>query len=184
MATCLNYNCDTLTDHEVATLACKGPRPAGISEAVFILCAANLTDPSDGVEVNALITSGEAKLVQNIRMGLGSGEVTQSPKVTACGLPQTLYVTYSGAITDYSFNQTNMDFWTTLTSGYTISGIIARLCPKAGFDDESLWMDGEVAFSGSPVIADTDEEAANFAITYQYKGSVSLIPTPSGVFSA
>ena len=39
MATCLNYNCDTLTDHEVATLACKGPRPAGISEAGWRDCA-------------------------------------------------------------------------------------------------------------------------------------------------
>jgi hypothetical protein len=181
---CLNYNCATLTEHEVSTLACKGPRPAGISSAVFILCSSTLVDPSDGTEINALITSGDAKLVENIRMGLGSGEVTQSPKVTACGLPQTLYVTYSGNITDYSFNQQNMEFWTTLTSGYTISGIIARLCPKSGFDDESLWMDGEVSFSGSPVIADTDEEAANFAITYQYKGTVSLIPTPTGVFSA
>ena len=184
MATCLNYNCEQLGDHEIATLTCKGPRPAGISEVVFILCGNDLTDPSDGTEVNALIASGDAKLVQSVRMGLGSGEATQSPKTTSCGLPQTLYVTYTGNIVDYSFTTENMAFWSTLTSGYTIAGAIARLCPKTGFDDESLYLDGEIAFSGSPVVPDTDEEPARFEITFTYKGDVSLIATPTGVFSS
>ncbi len=78
MATCLNYNCEALGDHEVATLTCKGPRPAGISEVVLILCGNDLTDPSDGTEVNALIAAGDAKLVQQIRMGIGQGESTLS----------------------------------------------------------------------------------------------------------
>ena len=47
MATCLNYNCEALGDHEVATLTCKGPRPSGISEVVLILCGNDLTDPPD-----------------------------------------------------------------------------------------------------------------------------------------
>jgi len=184
MATCLNYNCEALGDHEVATLTCKGPRPAGISEVVLILCGNDLTDPSDGTEVNALISSGDAKLVQQIRMGIGQGESTLSPKTTACGLPQTLYITYSGNIIDYSWNTTNFDFWTTLSSGYTIAGAIARLCPKTGFDDESVYLDGEIAFTGGAIITDTDEEPARFELTFTYKGNISLIPTPTGVFSA
>ena len=184
MATCLNYNCEALGDHEVATLTCKGPRPSGISEVVFILCGNSLTDPSDGAEVAALIAADDAKLVQQIRMGVGTPEATLSPKTTACGLPQTLYVTYSGNIIDYSWNTTNFAFWDTLANGYTVAGAIARLCPKTGFDDESVYLNGEMSFSGGAIIADTDEEPARFELTFTYKGSIELIPTPTGVFSA
>lgn len=184
MATCLNYNCEELTDHEASSLSCLGPRPSGISEVVLILCGNDLTDPSDGTEVNALITAGDAKLVSSIRMGVGVGEPTLSPKTTACGLPQTLYVTYSGNIIDYSWNETNFEFWNTLTSGYTIQGAIARMCPKTGFDDQSLYLDGEISFAGGAIITDTDEEPARFEITFTYKGDIHLITTPAGVFSA
>ena len=183
MAECLNYNCEELGEHEVLTLQCKGPRPAGISEVVFILCGNNLTNPSSGAEVLALLASNEARKVQRIRMGLNSSEPTQSPKTTSCGLPETLFVTYSGSLTDYSFNATNMDFWNDFAGGYTVQGAIARMCPKAGFDDESLYMDGEISFTGSPIVPDDDEEAARFELTYQFKGTVTLVPTPPGVFS-
>jgi hypothetical protein len=183
MATCLNYNCEELTPHEASSLNCKGPRPGGISELVLILCGAGDIDPTDGTEVNALIASGDAVLVSSVAMGLNVGEPTLSPKTTACGLPQTLFVTYSGTITDYSWNTSNFEFWNTLTSGYTVQGAIARMCPKTGYDDQSVFLDGEISFGGGAVIENTDETPARFDITFTYKGDVELIATPAGVFA-
>jgi len=45
-------------------------------------------------------------------------------------------------------------------------------------------LDGEISFTGGAVIVDTDEEPARFELTFTYKGNISLIPTPTGVFSA
>lgn len=186
MAECLNYNCETVGDHEVALMTCNGARPAGISQVVLIACDSDIEDSADaedGTVVSAAITADTAKLVEQIKMSLDNGETTLSPKTTGCGLPTPLYTTYSGTIEDYNFSkQTVNEFWGVITRGYSFKGAIARLCPKSGWDDQSLYLDGEIIFSGSPNISNDDANAAFYSISYQFKGSVTLIDTPAGVF--
>lgn len=185
MAECLNYNCDELEDHESLDTQCLGPRPSGIGEAVFILCGNTVTEEnaSDGTFVNALISSQDARLVQLINLGLDSAEPVLSPfPASPCRPAQTLYVNFTGSIVDIGFTATNMTFWNQLINGYSIAGMIARLCPKDGWDDESLYMDGEITFTGSPLVPKEGTDVARFELTYTFRGSVKLIPTPAGVF--
>lgn len=183
MAQCLNYNCDTLEDHESFGSQCLAPRSSGFGEAVFILCNQDLTDPSDGTEVNALINGGDAKLVQVISAGLDSAEpVVATITASPCRQPQTMYVNYSGSITDLNVTAATMTFWTRLIGGYTIGGMILRFCEQEGYDDQSLYLDGEITFSGSPVFPKEGTETARYEITFTFRGTPEIIDTPQGVF--
>ncbi len=176
------FNCGDLSDHEVAELTCSGARPAGVSDILIGLCGNSILDPSDGTQWTTALGADFAKEIFNVAAGIDSGEPTLSPKITACGTPTTLYVTYSGTITDYNFTAENFTFWTSLINGYKVPSMLMRLCPKTGWDDESMWLDGEISFTGSPVAPNTDEEAARFEITFTFKGNISLVPTPAGIF--
>lgn len=181
---CINYNCDTLEDHESFGSACQPPRQAGMSAAVFILCGSDIADPSDGTEINALIASGDAKLVEVVAIGIDSAEPQLSTvAATPCRAFQTLYVNYNGSITDLSFTQANMDFWTTLTEGFTVAGAILRMCPQDGYDDQSIWIDGEITFSGSPINTKDGTDTARFEMTFTTRKKPAIIDTPVGVFS-
>lgn len=182
MSELCDYNCEALEDHEVV-VGCAGARPAGVSDILFALCGHSIVDPSDGTQWTTALNANFAKELFSVAAGFDSGEPTLSPKTTACGLPSTLFVTYTGTITDYNFTSDNVAFYNTLINGYKIPAMLMRLCPKSGWDDQSLWLDGEISFTGSPVVPNTDEETARFEITWSFKGDVTLVDTPSGLFS-
>jgi len=175
-------NCDNVTNHEVATLDCSGPRPSGVADAVLALCGNSIVDPSDGTQWATAIAGEFAKELFNITGSIDSGDATLAPKTTPCGVQRTLYTTYTGTIVDYNFTSANFDFWNPFLNGVTIPGMLMRLCPKDGWDDVCMWLDGTVSFSGSPVVPGDDAEAARFEITFSFKGNITLVPTPSGVF--
>jgi hypothetical protein len=176
------FVCDELTDHDVQELQCDGPRPGGVKDILFALCGNSVLDPSDGTQWTTALGAGFAKEVFNLVAGIDSAEPTLSPKTTACGLPKTLFVTLTGSIVDYNFSAGNFTFWDRLINGYTIPQMLLRICPKPGFDDVSIWLDGEISFTGSPIVPPTDEEAARFELTWTFKGERSVVPTPEGIF--
>mgnify|MGYP007115136419 FL=1 len=117
-------NCDNVTDHEVATLDCSGPRPSGVADAVLALCGNSIVDPSDGTQW-ATAKAGEfAKEVFSITGSIDSGDATLAPKTTPCGVQRTLYTTYTGTIVDYNFTSANFDFWNPFLNGVTVPGML------------------------------------------------------------
>lgn len=181
---CINYNCDELPDHEPFGTECAPPRQAGFSAIVLVLCGTDITDPSDGTEVNTAITNGNAKLVEVISAGLDSAEpVLSNVAATPCRAFQTLYVNYNGSITDLSWTQNTMEFWTTLIEGYTAAAVILRQCAQDGYPDQSVWIDGEVTFSGSPINTKDGTDTARFEITFTTRKKPEIITTPAGVFA-
>jgi len=181
---CINYNCDTLEDHESFGSACTPPRQAGFSAMVLILCGNDVTDPENGTEINALIDADNAKLVEVIAAGIDSADpVLSTIAATPCRAFQTLYVNYNWSLTDLMWSQANMDFWTNLVGGYTVAGAILRQCPQDGYDDQSVWIDGEITFSGSPINTKDGTDTARFEITFTTRKKPQIIDTPVGVFS-
>ena len=73
-------NCDNVTDHEVATLDCSGPRPSGVADAVLALCGNSIVDPSDGTQWATAKAGGFAKELFNITGSIDSGDATLAPK--------------------------------------------------------------------------------------------------------
>lgn len=179
---CENYNCDELVDHVSLASQCLPPRKAGVSQIALVLCGAGLEDPSNGTEVAALIVSGQIKTILGLRFGFDSADQVTVDKITSCGTARVLHTTFSGTLKDWAWLQENMTLYTQLIGGYTVAGIIARQCPQPGWPDTSLWLNGEISFAGSPIVPDDDDDTARFELTWQFKGSVEIIPTPAGVF--
>lgn len=179
-------NCTDIGVHDPEDLVCKGPRPAGSSSIVIFLCLDNVSDITSAAQINAAIAADEAILVENIRFGSAAPTPTLSPKTTSCGLEQVLYNTYPLTLVDYSYNETNNDLWSTFSGGVTAKAILAWDCLKDTFSDTSRFYNatgGSIQFTGGLVDPDDDAEAARFEMNGSFKGTVSIISTPAGVFS-
>lgn len=178
--------CTDIGSHSTEDLICKGPRPGGASSIVIFLCLDNITDITSASQILAAIAAEEAILIENIRFGSAAPTPTLSPKTTSCGLEQVLFNTYPLTLVDYSYNDTNNDLWSTFASGVTAKGILAWDCTKASFSDTSRYYNasnGAIQLTGGLVSPDDDAEPARFEMAGSFKGTVSIIATPAGVFS-
>lgn len=185
MSCAINCN-ETPVSHDAEDLECKGARPAGASAAVLFFCLDNITDITDPAEILAAIAADEALLVESIRFGNDAPTPTLGPKTVSCGTPGVLFNSYTVKITDYSYNQTNNELYEALGNGRKLSAILAWDCnTKATYSDTSRYYvpsSGGITFAGGLVSPDDDEEAARFELTGTFKGGVTIIPTPAGVF--
>ena len=76
MANCINYNCaDELGTQEL--LDCDGDNLGGASAVVFLACNHQLTDPSDGTEIQAEIDAGRAWLYKDVEIGIGKASAVK-----------------------------------------------------------------------------------------------------------
>lgn len=179
------YNCETLEDHESFGDVCGPPRQGGMSGAVFTNCGFALTEEEseNGTTVQTAIDNDQAMLFNQISMSLdGSEPVLSQFAASPCDLPRVLYVNWTGTIRDLAFTKQNFENYVRLVNGYRFSGLIAKLCDQDGWDDHSLYMSGNISFSGSPLIPLESSDTSRFELTYTFRGSVALIDTPTGVF--
>lgn len=179
------YNCEDLETHERFGTICAAPRGGGIDAVVFVMCGETLTeeDASDGTAVNNLINSDGARLVEQIAMSMdGAEQILAQVTVTPCDLPRVIRVNFSGTLRDLAFTANNLIFYNKLIRGYRISGLVARLCATDGWDDESLYLSGNISFAGNPIIPLDGTDVDRNELTYTFNGTMALIPTPTGVF--
>jgi len=186
MSCAINCN-ETELAHDAEDLVCLGAKPAGASEIVIYWCLDNITDITNPAETLAAIAAGEAILITDILFGNDVPTPTNGPKVTACGTPSVLYNTYPVSITDYSYNQTNAELYGALGNGRRAAAILAWDCQtNTNFPDTSRYYlptSGGVTFAGGLVDPNNDDEVARFEVAGSFKGSVTIISTPAGIFS-
>lgn len=185
MSCAINCN-EAELSHEAEDLICLGTRPAGASSVVLYWCLDNITDITVPAQTLDAIAAGEALLVEDIAFGSDLPTPTNGPKPTACGTPGVLFNTRNVTLSDYSYNETNNDLYESLGNGRKVAAILAWDCnSNPNFADTSRYYvpsAGHISFSGGLSSAATDEEAAFFQVTGTYKGSVTIIPTPAGIF--
>jgi hypothetical protein len=179
------YNCDDLETHERFGTICAQPRAGGIDAAVFVMCGETLTesDAENGTVVNTLIDGDGARLVEQVAIGIdGAEQVLAQVTVTPCDQPRVIRVNFTGSLRDLAFNRNNMVFYNRLIGGYRISGMIGRLCASDGWDDESVFLSGNISFAGNPLIPIDGTDVDRFELTFTFNGTMTLIDTPVGVF--
>lgn len=177
------YNCENLETHERFGTVCAAPRAGGIDAAVLVLCGETVADPSDGAELNTLIDGDGARLVEQVSIGIdGAEQVLSQFTVTPCDQPRVLYVNFTGALRDLAFTRQNMIFYNRLIAGYKVSAMIGRLCTTDGWDEESVYLNGTMSFAGNPLIPIDGTDTDRFELTFTFRGEMTLIDTPTGVF--
>jgi hypothetical protein len=65
---CVSYCDSSLLDHNLVN--CNEYKLGGVSAILVGACGTELVDPSDEVEVQALIDAGTAKLIEDIRFAV------------------------------------------------------------------------------------------------------------------
>lgn len=181
-------NCNiTLGTHDSEDLICNGLRPAGGKDLILFICTDNITDINDPAEILAAIANDEAIEVFNVGFGSTAPTPTLGPKPFPCGVAGVLFNTYQFTITDYSYNQTNNALYTLLAGGNRVEAILVRDCVNSKFDDTSRFYDasenGGMSISGGLVDPADDEEAVRFEMTGSFKGDITILTTPAGVFT-
>jgi hypothetical protein len=186
MSCAINCN-ETPVVHTTEDLTCIGPKPAGAPSIIVYWCLDNISDISDPAQTIAALANDEALEIKDILFGSDAPAPTFGPKTVSCGSPTVLYNTQTLNITDFSYNQDNNELYEALGNGRKVAAILARDCnTKANFPDTSRYYTpsyGGITFAGGLNDADNDDEAAFFKVTGTYKGGVTIIPTPAGVFS-
>lgn len=181
-------NCNEVElSHDAEDLNCKGARPAGSPSIVLYWCLDNITDITNPAETLAAIAAGEALLVEDILFGNDAPTPTNGPKTVACGTVSVLYNSYPLNLTDYSYNQTNNALYEALGNGRSVAAILAWDCgTNPNFTDTSRYYvpsAGGITFSGGLVDPDNDDEVVSFQLAGTFKGSVTIIDTPAGIFA-
>ena len=80
---CVSYCDSSLLDHNLVN--CNDYKLGGVSAILVGACGTELVDPSDAVEVQALIDAGTAKIIEDIRFALPAGSPVTVDSPIGCG---------------------------------------------------------------------------------------------------
>jgi hypothetical protein len=179
MADCINYNCTALGTHDLVT--CDEFAPGGVKDIILIECGITVTDPSDGTEINNLLTAGDAKLVENVKWDKPLSAPIQVDSPVACRTPQLVNYDHTANLTDGNVTENNVDFYNEVNSGRSFGGLIVHECGL----DRVTYYDEEIQATGGRVIpAEDNEFQVNQSVfTWRSKTEGSIHATPTGVFS-
>jgi len=182
MANCSSYNCDPL-DPQVRN-DCGDLLNGSGAEVVVFQCGSLPTDPTDGTEVNNLITAGTAVLFKEIMVELPEPSAVESSAYVAGG--QTRVSTYERTLTwtDANVNEYSHAAYDSIdfASGQSIGGMLVKLVEE----DYCLWITPNVAgiaFKGGLTGGETEKLRYVYTSSWKNKLNARVVAEPAGVFS-
>lgn len=180
---CTSYNCADLVAQELND--CGELVNGSGGEAVVFSCGNLPTDPTDGTEVNALITAGDAILFKEIMVELPAASGVEGSSYRAGSEPRTM--TYqrtlnwidSNVNTDSHLAYDALD----IASGQPVGGILIKLYEE----DYCIYItpnSAGILFKGGG-LEGSDTEALRYVYTPSWKSKTNprLVAVPAGVFS-
>jgi hypothetical protein len=175
---CPSYNCDELSDHLLND--CEVALQGGSDQIIVLDCGHTITDASNATQINDNITSGKAKLIQNIRVGLDAGSAVEVDSLIACRPQVTVNYDRTMSLIDGNVNSTNVGFYDQVFNGRAIGGLIVHLCAA----DKVLFIDENIKASGSLIVPNNDSEFIRFEGTFKWKSIANpqITDVPAGIF--
>lgn len=184
MATCVSYNCSSLTDWEAVLESCSTFRSGGTQSVILLACDHQITDPTDLAAIEAEILAGRAWRMDGLKAGLTPQTPETIAPVTACGTERVINNVYQLAIYAAQVSPENAAFINILTAGHVIGGLIIGVCPTDNQTDILLYADNEISFQGGLVNPDTNSDAIRFEVTANFKTQgIEVFYDTEGVFS-
>lgn len=184
MATCVSYNCSTLTDWEAVLENCSPFRSGGTTSIILLACDHQITDPTSLTEIDAEIAAGRAWRMDGLKAGLTPQTPETIAPVTSCGTERVINNVYQLTIYAAQVSPENATFINTLTAGYAIGGLIMGVCPTDNLTDLLLYADNEISFQGGLVNPDTNSDVIRFEVTANFKTQgIEVYEDTEGVFS-
>lgn len=182
MANCVNYNCDDLQPHTINE-DCGDPLLGGLSDAVIFDCDHQVTDFTNGTQINAEIAASRAWLVKNIKVGIPLPTPVEIDSLKACGVQTLVNYDRTATWTDGNVNNFNtVDFYGPLLKGRTAGAVLLKECGNP--NSKATLIDAETSFRGGKIVPDNNNELQRYEITLAWKSKTDpeSINEPAGVF--
>ena len=169
MAECINYNCDELPEYEQTIAECAAYiRNAGASVFGLLECGSEILDPSDAVEVQALIDAGTLTMIPNVKFGFNDPAEITTPSTTSCGTPKITNYTQSATAEDYKVTIDNTTFWNTAKKR-SFAGLLIFQCETNGLTPLVTFVDAEISVSAFKKSSNTSDEPQFYQIGFSWK---------------
>jgi hypothetical protein len=176
---CVSYCAGTLPDHSL--INCDEYVLGGISQLIIGDCGTTLADPSDAVEVEALLAAGTAKLIQNVRMSLPAGSPITVDSPVGCGTTLRINEDRTATIFDANVLNANSEAYNDLNNR-KIAWLLMYLCDS----DKVVYVNPPQAIqlSISQIIPEQNNELQRYEGTFSWRDkNIPLqYDAPTGVF--
>lgn len=182
MALCYNYCGEELGTHDL--IGCDADLiQGGIADVIVLSCDSQLTDPSNGTQVQAEIDAGRAFIIKGVKYSLDAASAIEVDSKIANQTSMVTAYDRTGTFMDQNVTQNNIDFYNVLLASGTWGGLILHLADE----DVVFWINRPVKFRGSLDIPDGNTDTASFNGTFNYRTpnnavNPDLYNAPAGIF--
>lgn len=179
---CTSLNCSELPDHEAND--CNVVLPGGSSDAIILECGSGVTDPSNATQIQAALTAGTAKLLENVKIGIGLPTSVDAPVTVSGEPPQTVTYDRTATLYDANVNQTNMEFYDAIAGGRSIEGVILYMNSEVTPTVRFITAPGAIKAKGGYMSPDDSADVQHYEITLSWKNikNPTFAAAPAGIF--
>lgn len=141
------------------------------------------TNPSDASEIQALLDSGDAKLLTNLKVGMPEPSPITSPSMVSCSPEITINYDRTLSWIDANAVAGNFDFYNSLnnTTGFEAAGVLLHHCDV----DRVQFITSPINFTGGFILPDDNTDQPqhwSFTAKFKAKGDPLVYETPAGIF--
>lgn len=154
----------------------------GIRDAVIFIDELP-EDPTDGNEINDLISQEKAVLLRDLKIGVSEPSPVTNPSMRSCS-PETVS-TYERELSwiDANVVDENVAFYNSLnaSTGFEAVGVLLHECDA----ERATFIDAPINFTGGRIVPDDNNaEPQHFSFTgrWKSKGDPRIYALPAGVF--
>ena len=122
---CVSYCDSSLLDHNLVN--CNEYKLGGVSAIIVGACGTELAEPDNATEVQALLTAGTAKLIEDIRFALPAGSPVTVDSPIGCGTSIRINEDRTATLYDANVTDENNTFWNDVNNR-RIAWILAYMC--------------------------------------------------------
>lgn len=184
---CQSYYCASL-EEQVLT-ECGELLQGGGDQVVVFSCGNTPTDPTDGTEIAALITAGDAILFQNIKFGIAKASPQDAPVTVAGQTPRTTTYERTATWMDYNVNTSSDPAYDSINSasGQVVGGLLIHLAGEGVAETTCIYVapNKGIQFKGSKVMPDDTNDAIRYEydLSWKSQADAQVVAAPTGVFS-
>lgn len=179
MADCpQDYCADPLGEHGV--LACDEVVRGGLPAIVLFECPPD--DATDGNEVSAMIESGTAWLVENVKAGIPASSPEEIDAVVSCGESIVVNEARTLSLYDANVSKQNRDFFNTAKQR-KFAAALAYNCDSG----QCFYINPPKGISvrGNILVPDQNNDVTRFegTLNWRDKNEPDYVAAPNGIFS-
>lgn len=181
---CNSLNCTELPDY--ATNDCDEVLLGGSDQIVVLECGSGVTDPSNAAQIQAAITAGTAKLIQNVKFGIALPSAVDLPVTVSGQPPKVGTYDHTANLYDANVNATNMTFYNELCKGRQIEGVLAYMNSENTPSCRWIAPPASIFAKGGYTSPDDSTDVQHYEITLSWKdqnANPEFVTTPAGIFN-